>query len=96
MHDAARVTQLASSQANDGDLELASTRLREAEKSLRDNAGRTKDVAQKKKLEKQAERLGRVEQEMRRATKASPSKRKESSRKAALELNDAAMDSQGY
>jgi Ca-activated chloride channel family protein len=96
MHDAARVTQLASSRANDGDLELASSQLREAEKSLRDNADKTKDVVQKKKLQRQAERLGRVEREMRQATKASPSKRKESSRKAALELNDAAMDSQGY
>ncbi len=96
MHNAAGLTQLASERANAGDLELASTRLREAEEQLRHNASQTRDELQRQRLVKQADRLGRVGKDLKRAKASSGPKRDESKRKAALELNDAAMDAEGY
>jgi hypothetical protein len=96
MLNAASVAHLASTEANAGNLEIASSRLEEAQKQLRADATRTKNKAAKKKLEQQADRLGRVERDLRRAKGMAPAKRTESSRKAALELNDAAMEAEGY
>jgi Ca-activated chloride channel family protein len=96
MLESAHLAQLASSQANQGNLELASTRLQEAENHLRVNASRTKDKAAKKRLERQADRLGRAGADLSHAKASSGSKRKRSARKTALDLNDAAMDAAGY
>lgn len=96
MRESAHLAHLASSQANAGNLELATTQLDQAEQHLRKNAERTKDKAEKKRLVQQAERLGRAGRDLRSAKASSGTKRKATSRKAALELNDAAMESQGY
>ena len=96
MRSASDLAREASASANAGNLDLAISRLDEAERQLRNNAHRAKDKREKKRLNKQADNMGRLKRDVDRASKSSGAKRKKKSRAAALELNAEAMAVDGY
>jgi Ca-activated chloride channel family protein len=96
MREAAMVAQIASEQANAGELEKADEQLAQAEQRLHAQAAVAATREEKERVTKSAERIGRTRSSMAKAKKAPAAARATAGRKAALEMNDEAMDAFGF
>jgi Ca-activated chloride channel homolog len=96
MREAAMVAQLASQQANAGELERAEAQLAQAEQRLQAQAAVAATREEKDMVLRSAERISQTRSSMAKAKKAAPAARASAGRKAALDLNDGAMDAFGY
>jgi Ca-activated chloride channel family protein len=96
MRDAAAVAQLASQQANAGELEEAEAQLAMVEKKLEAQAATAETREEKDRVMRSAERISRTRSSLSKAKKAPAAARATAGRKAALDLNDEAMDAFGF
>ncbi len=96
MREASQVAQLASQQANAGDLERAEAQLIAAERKLHAQAAAAATQSEKDRVMHSAKRISKTREEMSKAKKAAPAARASAGRKAALDLNDEAMDAMGF
>jgi len=96
MREAAIVAQQASQQANDGDLEQAEAQLAVVEQKLQAQAAVAATREEKDRVMRSAERISQTRSSMAKAKKSPPAARATAGRKAALDLNDEAMDAFGF
>lgn len=96
MREASVLAQQASLRANEGDLDRADEELAMAEQRLQAQAAVATSVEEKQRVMRSAEQLGRTRKDLAKAKKAPAAARATASRKAALDLNDQAMDAFGY
>ena len=94
--EAAELASEASQAANSGDFNGADARLQQAESRLHESARKTRSASLRQRYEQSARRLGAARSKVGQARSAPPAKRRSTSRAAALESNDAAMDVVGY
>jgi Ca-activated chloride channel homolog len=94
--EATTFAQLASARANAGDFDAADLELERAEKKLAEQAKLAPTMAGRARAEESQRRISRSRKDLAKAKKAPKPAAAEASRKAALDLNDAAMDSLGY
>lgn len=96
MQESATLALAASQLVNTGQLAAADVELERAERSLREQAKKTKHRPARDKLLRQADRLTKGRSSVKAAASASPTTRSKASRATALDLNEAAMGSVGY
>lgn len=96
MREAAMVAQLASARADAGDLEAAEVQLARAEQALQAQAAVAATAEEKQRVMRSAERIGKTRSSLSKAKKAPAAARATAGRKAALDLNDEAMDAFGF
>jgi Ca-activated chloride channel family protein len=96
MREAAMVAQLASQQANTGDLDQAEAQLARAEQKLHAQAAAAATTEEKDRVMRSADRISRTRSDIAKAKKAPAAARATAGRKAALDLNDGAMDAFGF
>lgn len=96
MREAAMVAQLASARADAGDLEAAEVQLARAEQTLQAQAAVAATAEEKQRVMRSAERIGKTRSSLSKAKKAPAAARATAGRKAALDLNDEAMDAFGF
>ena len=96
LQQAAFFAARASSQANTGDFDSAERELAQAEARLRDGARHAKTKEERARITSNAERMTSARRSLKAAAAAPAPKRAAVGRANALELNDAALDLQGY
>lgn len=96
MREAAMVAQQASAQANTGKLEEAEAQLAQAEQRLHAQAAVAATHEEKQRVMRSADRISQTRSSLSKAKKAPAAARATAGRKAALDLNDEAMDAFGY
>jgi Ca-activated chloride channel homolog len=96
MREASMVAQQASLEANAGELERAEAQLAMAEQRLEAQAAKAATKGEKDRVMRSAERISKTRSDLTKAKKAPPASRATAGRKAALDLNDEAMDAFGY
>lgn len=96
MREASQVAQLASQQANAGDLEQAEAQLAQAEQKLHAQAAMAATQGEKDRVMSSAKRISKTRSALSKAKKAPAASRASAGRKAALDLNDEAMDAMGF
>ncbi len=96
MQQAALFASNATEQANLGNLALAEQRLAQAEAELRRGAEQTKDEHERGRMLQSARRISGAQQAMKAAAAAPAPKQRAVGRASALDMNDAAMDLQGF
>jgi Ca-activated chloride channel family protein len=96
MREASMVAQQASQQANAGDLERAEAQLAMAEQKLHAQAAKAATKGEQDRVMRSAERISQTRSSLKKAKKAPAAARATAGRKAALDLNDEAMDAFGY
>lgn len=96
MREAAMVAQLASTSANEGKLEEAELQLAQAEQKLQVQAAAAATREERDRVTRSAERISQTRSSLSKAKKAPAAARASAGRKAALDLNDEAMDAFGY
>jgi Ca-activated chloride channel family protein len=96
MREASTLTQLASSQVGRGDFDGADLELARAEKRLREQAKNTRDKSERQRVMKSASQIASTRKKMDKAKRAPAPARAKAGRAAALELNDAAMEADGF
>lgn len=96
MREASVLAQQASLRANDGDLDRADEELARAEQRLHVQAAAAKTKADKDRAMRSAEKISHTRGNLAKAKEAPAPARATAGRKAALDLNDMAMDAYGY
>lgn len=96
IREAASFAQIASQRANSGDFEAADEELARAEMKLEQQARHASTKADKQRAVESKKRITRTRKDLAKAKSAPAPARATASRKAALDLNDAAMEELGY
>ncbi|MCA9706660.1 MAG: VWA domain-containing protein [Myxococcales bacterium] len=96
MREASLVARQASARANMGDLEQAEAELARAEQQLHAQAARAKNETDKARVMHEAKKMEKTRRSISKAKAAPAATRASEGRKAALELNDSAMDAMGF
>lgn len=96
MHEASSLASQARQQLASGDFDHADVQLAQAEDELRKRAEQTRSEKDKRRMMQAAQSLADNRKAVRAAKKASPRARPAAARASSLELNDAAMQMQGY
>lgn len=96
LREATDFAQLASARANAGDFDAADKELQRAEKKLAEQATLATTKAERSRAIESKRRISQSRKDLAKAKSAPAPAAAAAGRKAALELNDAAMDSLGY
>lgn len=94
--EATTFAQLASARANAGDFDAADEELERAEKKLAEQAKLAPTRAERVRAEESQRRIAHTRKDLKKAKSAPRPAAAAAGRKAALDLNDAAMESLGY
>ena len=96
LREATTFAQLASARANAGDFDAADLELARAEKKLAEQAELAPTKAERARAQESQRRISRSRKDLAKAKSAPKPAAAAAGRKAALDLNDAAMESLGY